>query len=788
MTKTPKVGITHDVVIYPSGGLTPIGLILEPFSYRVSDAPDFIPRMAVGDPRGIDYSSMVSWVQAAWRGQSALEHANGQGYKTLSGFNISVPGGVLQTYNRPSLGASEITNPTKFDRYLSPMLRSVPAVYNVCPVPHSTNLWPWYPTEVVVPVGSIIFRPSVAITSPVQVTMQVSNSLETGRVIYDAVEYSTACIISTYYNSVGTDGKYVWGNIEIATAAGPLVTPVGSTQSGALAVYDDKLWRSAPLGDEIAYLQPPWEIITFGSDDDVTVDEDAKTWTRDDGSFISNGFEIGMTATWAGFTEGANNGDHVITELTALVMTCYGSSPVDEAKGDTVTCVVSNPPLGYWSAFTKVRAGAKILAMQEFIGRLMLGCSDGLYAYEVGRTYRVAEFVGEESLTNFAVMEVISGALYFNIQRALYRYTSGGLLEELDIQLNELEIPTSIIKGDRGVYIVATDYGKGLGGGSETLYKLDLVYGSTQKIIDPGLQSRRVRLASTLFKAPMNPLYENIWDSSQAPLIVGPMWRSSSQRYWITLGDPATTIVSPVQTTTLHPVESHVETGRIDLGYPLLYKTWTKANLQVYKPRNSVDTASGRLDSGVEGWVDLYYKEKSAQVWSRATPVYQTLTDGDVAYNFDLNSLISKEVELKPSIQILPTTNTTRLYDYTNLEWRESSPVELRSVEVDAFFVGPQGGGRARREYNFDVVALEPLQLMNGAVENSLAYINATMWSLFNSAAVHTVALPYPPPSGHTVEARIMMGDRGVSVPLLAYSMHGVVNIASYLPVKVLEV
>jgi hypothetical protein len=45
----PQVGVTHDVVLYAANNnISPIGLIVEDFSFRMINAPTFIPRMAMG--------------------------------------------------------------------------------------------------------------------------------------------------------------------------------------------------------------------------------------------------------------------------------------------------------------------------------------------------------------------------------------------------------------------------------------------------------------------------------------------------------------------------------------------------------------------------------------------------------------------------------------------------------------------------------------------------------------------------------------------------------------------
>lgn len=63
----------------------------------------------------------------------------------------------------------------------------------------------------------------------------------------------------------------------------------------------------------------------------VTTSNAGKTYTRSAGSFITDGFKVGMIATWAGFVNSASNGAHTITVLSATVMTVSEAIGADEA-------------------------------------------------------------------------------------------------------------------------------------------------------------------------------------------------------------------------------------------------------------------------------------------------------------------------------------------------------------------------------------------------------------------------------------------------------------------------
>lgn len=58
----------------------------------------------------------------------------------------------------------------------------------------------------------------------------------------------------------------------------------------------------------------------------VGVDSAAKTFTRATGSFITDGYLVGMPFTASGFTNGGNNGAFVVSGVTALVLTASAAT------------------------------------------------------------------------------------------------------------------------------------------------------------------------------------------------------------------------------------------------------------------------------------------------------------------------------------------------------------------------------------------------------------------------------------------------------------------------------
>lgn len=79
-------------------------------------------------------------------------------------------------------------------------------------------------------------------------------------------------------------------------------------------------------------------VATTGSTDLAST---TSAFTRSAGSFIDDGFKVGMEVDAGGFATGANDGTTVITGLTATVMTVAKTLTADsEASGRTITAAL----------------------------------------------------------------------------------------------------------------------------------------------------------------------------------------------------------------------------------------------------------------------------------------------------------------------------------------------------------------------------------------------------------------------------------------------------------------
>jgi len=76
----------------------------------------------------------------------------------------------------------------------------------------------------------------------------------------------------------------------------------------------------------------------------VTVNAAGGTYTRSAGSYITDGFFVGQLVQWAGFTNGGNNAQKVITALSATVMTVSTTGLVNETGGIGAASVAAVSP------------------------------------------------------------------------------------------------------------------------------------------------------------------------------------------------------------------------------------------------------------------------------------------------------------------------------------------------------------------------------------------------------------------------------------------------------------
>jgi hypothetical protein len=593
--------------------------------------------------------------------------------------------------------------------------------------------------------------------------------VQDGRYTYDAVQFSGIAFISTYKVNLIGGVNYLQPYPILCHVGDSMWQPAASTTAGALAVYDNRLWRAEPNGWRIAYFESDkFKLPDHNQGTLNYIGDGAAAEFRDSGQDFSEWETLSGLAKYRlfvantdgsicwGYMGASNNAGQDIDIYQDDMVSGRGwgwfGPTTPFADGRTPGSYEVRPawPLPFtlqgWSDYTTLDPTASIRAMEPFIGRLFIGCQDALWAYEAGRAYKVVNFAERASIENFAVMKALHGALWFNIEDTLYRYTSGGLLEEMVVDFNH-QYPRSITAGKGCVYIATT---REVDVYNCYLYRLDIETGAVQEMIDtdllkPSSQFMDKGAVAVLTCGP-EPVSELRASYRQRPkVVVGPvlttLCASANCLAYLDFGfvDEVVSDDSlPTVATANNPLMHRIESIWMDLGYPAVDKFWERVRLTCKLP-----TAGQALV--------VYYRTVRGAAWT----TLGTITTSDVAssgvaeLDFPANTQ-SKAIQLRVGVQ-LTTANQSR--------------TALITIEVDATL-----GLVGKRRIQFNAVVSDGMELLDLTVENSAAFVAASLYSLSGPRTIHTVALPFPPPVGHTTKARVELGPIGAVVPILAYS------------------
>lgn len=360
-------GRRHDLIFHLNNSVT-MGGSLKPLTFRVAIAPRFIPRFAVGDPRGTDKSRWKSWVQARFdggAGQIFLSSPVGNNRYAESnlmdiGLPITALGGLAGRADPVTQAAAD------------PELDDDPVGdLSVALIPRGTSLEAGYggglfTNEQPVHIFEYSFRPHMFhwVTRAVYTNitgvdvfggqrgpLETADAL-TGEWAVQDTQMPGTIVSATRYSGVlalalesgGVGNVHIYG-ADNSHAASTLYAPAYTTLANRIGTYDSKLWR-AEVG-RVAYLDP-------------TI----------------------VTGQWS-----------------AYISTGDPSIPINN--------------------------------MTTAFGRYYLGKEDSLWIFDAGRTYEVENYTDQRDSSNFSLMVLHRGALYYNIRNKIYRITSGNLIELL---------------------------------------------------------------------------------------------------------------------------------------------------------------------------------------------------------------------------------------------------------------------------------------------------------------------------------------------------------------------
>jgi len=129
--------------------------------------------------------------------------------------------------------------------------------------------------------------------------------------------YATSAASATYATSAVSASYVQFPKINKA------VFTLSATQSTIIAVNNLIRFNTSLFADTSSSIS--LSALTSGAIS-ITINSAAKTWTRSTGSFLVDGFTVGMILSSSGFSNSGNNGNFTITAVTATIITCSAAT------------------------------------------------------------------------------------------------------------------------------------------------------------------------------------------------------------------------------------------------------------------------------------------------------------------------------------------------------------------------------------------------------------------------------------------------------------------------------
>lgn len=365
----PKAGVTHDVVIHVNNSLA-VGMVFAPQTLRVSPAPTMVPRIAMGDPRGLDFGLWRSFVQNDFSGGAGQYRSD----KDVSD-NRFAESHMIDLGLRP-VQAQELIGPRRF-----PGESEVTGAAVIAVVPEGTSAN--------TPVASLMttkWRSFVFAYSDRPHLLHFQSAL-----VYTNVDLNS--------DAWGVDNplRALPGNTRRAAPyAGARQAP---RSSGYWVVNNTQLpspiYGAVPFSNCLFVAQGSNGLRIFGSTNGTS----PAAWYTPSYNTVADNILVFDSRLWR-------------TERHRLAS--------------------FDPSIGTWSTFFDIGdPSSDIHSAAAVGGKHYFGKEDGLWAFEAGRVYEVQSFKDEADPHNFALMVAHRNELYFNIQQTIYRLSSYGTIERL---------------------------------------------------------------------------------------------------------------------------------------------------------------------------------------------------------------------------------------------------------------------------------------------------------------------------------------------------------------------
>lgn len=389
----PIVGASHDIVIHVNSTVR-CGVICWPGSYRIGHMSGLLPRISEGDPTGQDTTLWSSFVQ-----QSFFQGA-GQYAWSSQHANGAFAESRLFDIGRPVTIDDVVL---KYDPSWS----------------YGTNLAPTGQLQVAVMPYAMTAADVFASRFTAQYPIFLLEMSQNPHIVHNtqAIVYTSHAQGRTWIaglNSPSVTGLTgVWAKVSaFASMPSPVVSVTEYSGILAMASQDRLIRLWGPVRDTVSAGGPVTDTLN----------------------------PVVYKPSWSTFADRLAVYDEKLWRAEAGRVAYY--SPSDNTA----------PWSEYYSPH---RVDIPINNICEFGGRLFFGYEDCLAVFDQGTVYIIQSFAQQRDSANFKLMINHYGALYFNIQGRLYRYTGAGVIELIRTPIFTNNIVSGVSLDDELIFIVA---------------------------------------------------------------------------------------------------------------------------------------------------------------------------------------------------------------------------------------------------------------------------------------------------------------------------------------------
>lgn len=808
---TPRSGETHDIVFHVNHSVT-AGAIVRPGTYRVAVAPQFLPRLSVGDPRGIDDARWRSYIQSRFDGGagqiyfSASQANNRFAESNLIDIGLpmtviggmagradpltaaSVPGGPLDDDPVGDIMPALMPRNTTAESEATALLFTNAFPVHVIEMSNRPHLFHYQShlrydslTGIDVFKGGALKGERSALTG----NWLVENT-QVGITVVDAMMYSGVAILA------GENTMRVFGSTD---GVGPayVYTPLYSTKASVVHEYDSKIWRGQ-VG-RMAYFDPDtraWSSFYRPGDPAVNINNIQTAFGKQ---------YIGKEDSLWVFDKG------VVYEV---------ENYRNEREPNNFKLMTVHRGALYYNIrqrIYRISSGnlIELLATPDFNGVVLGGVSVGnelhflikeptgeakvwIFNSETGGTRQwfgtedvaVGRITGAERSPSSIVAAY--GQLWLSPVMMTVGYSSLSTIPVSVVnKLNPAEgIAIPYFAKDRAYLITSmTDQGYPNKNKMYNAAVIDyLINGPSEKIdVSYITEIKAAKLTNAILTDGdgtqtdvLTTINDGDPDTSAAETNAG----ANNLHLWLGFDEPVEAIRLVMGPT--------VSTGRVATGNMWFMNSPAAADGYLWTANNSVPQRiqDGTLQLTRDGII--YLGDLRKQGWTKTT---QAGTGGGSAYWIafhlkDANEVV--DIAVVEGIRSLRSQNWTALGTITSqdatqarLSYPDNTIARYMMLKLEPYGTDVSRPEVKRIEYEYAptgtplkvvhalVDCADDLELLDLTKENSGEFVQASLYSMAHAGLTYVVQIPAPGPVGHTIRTMVAITDPGGAFPVLSY-------------------